>query len=401
MFAAISANAQTVAITKREHRRRLSNGGSEVIANSAVNKLLRTPNHYETGSQIMLNTVHDLLGSGNAYWVGHRGANNQFESVHLVRASYAQPYVDGKTGAVFYGLGREELRGLDDDDYQYLVPARDVMHMRLHTPDHSLVGVSPIRYTAMSIDANNAIMGNQSAFFSNMRRPSGIITTDEKFNATQMRELRQAWDEQSKNLNAGGVPILSSGLKWQGMSITSQDAQLVEGYDMTVADIARAFRIPLPLIGDLRNSTFNNAETLLQFWLATGLGFLLEHLERSFESFFALPANEFIEFDTAALLRSDFSGRIDALTKGITGGLYSPNEARRREGLPEVEFGDEPRLQAQVVPLSQVDQITTAPTVPTAPAANESDDNAAPTESAASLPPAAVQALFEKAMNHE
>jgi hypothetical protein len=68
-----------------------------------------------------------------------------------------------------------------------------------------------------------------------------------------------------------------------------------------------------------------------------------------------------VEFDTGALLRSAQKDRIDSLARGVQGGIYAPNEAREMEGLEAVPFGDEPRVQQQVVPLSQVGKIPAAP----------------------------------------
>jgi phage portal protein BeeE len=163
-------------------------------------------------------------------------------------------------------------------------------------------------------------------------------------------------------------------MKWSSLSINSQDAELVEAFRMTVEDIARAFRVPLPLIGDTRNSTYNNVEQLISAWLATGLGFVLEHVEQALGRHFDIAEDTFINFDVDSLLRTDFAGRIDALTKGISGGLYSPNEARAKEGLAAVEFGDEPRVQAQNVPLSAAGKIPAAGSAPTAPAAPQPEE---------------------------
>jgi hypothetical protein len=112
-------------------------------------------------------------------------------------------------------------------------------------------------------------------------------------------------------------------------------------------------------------------ETLMQFWLATGLGFCLNHVEQSFDQLFGLEGepDDYTEFDTAALLRSAQKDRIEALVRGVQGGVYSPNEARNSEGLDSVPFGDEPRVQAQVVGLSAAGAIPAAPTAPAAPAA--------------------------------
>lgn len=74
------------------------------------------------------------------------------------------------------------------------------------------------------------------------------------------------------------------------------------------------------------------------------------------------------------MLRSDQKDRIDALVRGVQGGVFSPNEARNQEGYDNVPYGDEPRVQQQVVPLSAAGSIPAAPgpaAPPSAPAARD------------------------------
>ena len=373
VYACASAYAQTIATCVGDHWRKEDDNGRTRITTRALSRFLRRPNEYQTRSDFMLNLVQQLMLTGNAYAVGFRNERREFDSVHLLNSRTTHPYIDPQEKGLFYGVSSNSNPMLRED-IEMMVPARDVLHIRLYTPDHPMIGVSPIRYAAMAIASNNAITGHQAVFFNNMSRPSGIISTDQVLNREQMMSLREAWKAQSSDLNAGGVPILGGGMKWQSMSISSQDAQLVDAFKMSVEEIARAFRVPLPLIGDNRYSTFNNVEQLVSSWLATGLGFVLEHVELSIGNYFGLPPSEIINFDTDTLLRTDFAGRIDALTKGITGGLYSPNEARAKEGLPSVAFGEEPRLQAQVVPLSQVNA-EPVESAPTADAADAPDIN--------------------------
>jgi HK97 family phage portal protein len=296
----------------------------------------------------MLNLVKDLLLNGNAYVVGIRNHRNEFSSLHLINARSTSPYIEPDSKEVFYACGQNPFLG----DLDALIPSRDVMHIRLHTPRHPLIGVSPIEHAATSIAANAAITGHQAAFFNNMSRPSGVLSTDMKLTADQMVQLRTAWEAQSTNMNSGRIPILGSGITWEPMSISSQDAQLVQAFQMTVEDVARSFRVPLPLVGDYRHATYNNVEQLISSWLSTGLGFVLEHIELSFDKFFGLPRGQFTEFDVDALLRTDFAGRVDGLTKGIQQGLFTPNEARAKMGgLPAVPDGDIVYAQQQMKPL--------------------------------------------------
>lgn len=349
VHACVDAYAQTIASLWGEHYRYDENtSGKTPVKNSALSRIMRNPNGYQTRSDFMLNLVKSLMYKGNAYAVATRNARNEIDALHLVPSDSSQAYVDPETQAIFYGVGDNPLTG---SGLNAMIPARDVLHIKLYTPHHPLTGVSPIQNLALSIRANNAISKHQAQFFNNMARPSGVISTDEKMTREQLEQLRAAWNEHSKGLNSGGVPILTAGLKWQSMSINSQDAQLIQAFNMTNQTIARAFRVPLPLVGDLEHATYNNVEQLISSWLSSGLGFLLEHIELSFDKFFGLRDTDKTEFNTDALLRTDFAGRIDGLTKGVQGGLFTPNEARAKEGLAGVDNGDKPYMQSQMVEL--------------------------------------------------
>jgi hypothetical protein len=123
----------------------------------------------------------------------------------------------------------------------------------------------------------------------------------------------------------------------------------------------------------MEGATYANAETLINHWLAVALGALLELVERQLDRAFGLTRNEYVELDTTVLLRSDLPARIEALSKGILGGLYTPNEARALEGLDPKASGNEPMLQAQMTPLSYLGKIAelaaTPPKPPPAPLA--------------------------------
>jgi hypothetical protein len=123
--------------------------------------------------------------------------------------------------------------------------------------------------------------------------------------------------------------------------------------------IALAFRVPLQILGLSGGPSYGSAEALMNFWVASGLGFCLNHVEEAIGGLFKLAGqpDEYVEFDTSALLRSAFKDRITALKDGVLGGIYSPNEARNLEGLDDVKAGFEPRVQQQVVPLSAAEQI--------------------------------------------
>jgi phage portal protein BeeE len=176
-------------------------------------------------------------------------------------------------------------------------------------------------------------------------------------------------------MHKGGTPILTAGLKVQPWSQGGKDAATADMIKLSNEHIALAFRIPLQIFG-MGGTPFSSTEALMQSWKASGLGFALNHIEDSIGLLFLLKGqpDEYCEFDTDALLRSAMKDRIEALARGVQGGIFAPNEARQSEGLDKVAFGDEPRVQQQVVPLSAAGAIPAAPgpqAAPTAPAVPE------------------------------
>ena len=181
----------------------------------------------------------------------------------------------------------------------------------------------------------------------------------------------------SRGLGTGGTPILTAGLKPVQLSQNAVDSQLAEVMKMSDQRIALAFGIPLQILG-LGGTSFATTEALMQSWLSRSLGFCLNHIEEAFGKLFALSGqpDDYLEFNTSALLRSAFKERIDALVRGVQGGVLSPNEARNTEGYKSVKDGDEPRVQQQLVPLSAAELIPAAPPAPAAPSASPPDGSA-------------------------
>ena len=364
----VDAYAQTIASLWGQHVREEQDGGKTIITSSALSRVMRNPNEYQTRSDFMLNMVRDLLYTGNAYALATRNERGEVDSLHITPSRGVQVYVEPETKAVFYGLSENEMVS-DYNNLTMMVPARDVLHIKLYSRrGNPLVGVSPLENLASTLAANNAISQTAAAFFNNQARPSGVISVDSErpLSKEQMASLRQAWNNQSKGLNSGQVPILNSGMKWTPMTMTSQDAQLIQAFNMGKETIMQAFRVPPALLGD-QTATYNNAETLVSQWLATGLGFMIEHIELSFDKFFKLGANNFTEFNTDSLLRTDFKGHVDAVVAGINGSLFTPNEARARLGLASVPNGETIYGQQQVVPLGYRPELNDTAPEPAAP----------------------------------
>jgi HK97 family phage portal protein len=352
--AAVSAYAQTVAMLPGTVWRKLENGGREELPSSQLARILQKPNDYQTRSDFLLNQVRALYFTGNCYAIAERNNQDRVVALHPVHPQHVAPYINRETNDIFWSIAPSDLTPQNGQwplDGSRLIPDEYVWHVALATPYSPLCGVTPLTSACLSMAANCNLNKQMLAFLANASRPSGTLNTDLKMTKDGVDELRARWKEHSTGAGIGGTPILTHGLKWNPLELSSPDAQLIEFYKLTIADIARALRVPLPLIGVMDGATFNNSEVLMQFWKASGLGFLLEHLELSLDKFFNLPAGTYCELDADALLRSEFKNRVDGLVRGVQGGIFSPNEARRMEGLPAVAEGDMPRVQQQLVPL--------------------------------------------------
>lgn len=359
VYACVMAIARAMSQCYPKHIR-VENGRFVEVTNSAAYRVLLNPNEYQTSPDFILNLVATALFDGEAFCIVSRNARFEVTSMHLLPRGTCSPLVDEETKEIFYAVGESPLAPGGTD---FIAPARDILHLRFHTPRHPLVGESPIKSAALAIGINVSLSKTQTAFFANMNRPSGIISTDAVLNREQLTSLRVAFEEQSKGMSSGKIPVLAGGLKFQPLSINSQDAQLVEAQRMSLEDICRVFGVPPPLVGELSHATLNNAETLVQHFLSMSLGSYLEHTERAFDRLFALSGGmEYVELDTSALLRTDFAGRIEGLTKAVQGGLMTPNESRSREGLGPIAGGDSAYLQRQMTPIDKIGELLEAET---------------------------------------
>lgn len=346
--ACISAYAQTVAMCPGDHWRTREDGGRERVNNSALSRVLRKPNDYQSISDLLLNLTRRLYENGEAFAVGIRNDRSEISELHLMK--YGQPFI-AQDGSIFYGLSGNDVAE-HRFDFDAPIPARDVLHIRLHTPRHPLKGESPILATVLERAMAGAALNQQVAFYINQARPSFMLETDQQLTKDQTEALRQRWNEQTSGENVGGTPILAWGLKAKPVSMSPADSRLADMLKITDQSIALAFRMPLQVLG-VGDTPFASTEALMSAWKSSGLGFALNHIEEAIGNLFGLKGQpeEYLELDTAALMRSNFKERMEGWSIATKSGI-AINEFRNAEGFASVKHGDEPRVQQQQVPLS-------------------------------------------------
>lgn len=353
VYACVMLNARAVSQCEARHLVANAKNQQEPSTTSPLSRILRYPNGYETFNQLIINTVADMLFRGEALWIAVRDDRGAVQDVHRIASGHWQIHVEPETRAIFYGIyeaGNELAPKTTAPNY--LVPARDVAHFRQHvSPQHPLIGVSPVAHAAMAVGINVALSKSQMAFYHNYQRASGILSTDEPLTTEQKEQARKAFAKQAANWNQGGVPVLSHGTKYTPLTISSQDAQLIEAQRMSINEIANVYGVPIMMLTDNAGNSAGT-EAMVNLWLSIGLGSVLETIERTIDKLFGLPQNERTNLDPAPLLRVDYEKRIAGLSKAVQNGILTPNESRNKEGYGDIEGGDDLFLQRQMTSIS-------------------------------------------------
>ena len=220
----------------------------------------------------------------------------------------------------------------------------------LHVPGLSfdgLLGLSPIRYAAQSIGLGLAAEQYGAAFFGNGSTPSGYISLPGKLSKDQASAMRDAWFSVYGGVkNAGKTAVLFEGGKFERISIPPNEAQFIETRKFQISDIARWYRVPPHMIGDLERATFSNIEhQQLEFVMHTLRPWLvrIEHeLNRKLfpSSMDGTPGGMLCEFNVDGLLRGDVKSRGDYYVRGRQWGWLSVNDIRRLENMEPLDEGD-------------------------------------------------------------
>jgi HK97 family phage portal protein len=283
-------------------------------------------NDWTSGFEFIRQIVKDALISdaGGLAWVNRVNGTPQ----ELVRyRSSLTCDVDIETGERRYMLGNRR------------VDPRDVVH--LMPP----LGWAPLTLAREAIGITIALDRHAARLFSRGARPSGALTFPKGLGEEAVKKMRAAWREIHEGEDTGGrTAILYDGADFKPFTLASTDVQFLENRRFQIEEIARAFNIPSPMIGDLSRATWSNSEQkgreflsyTLEPWLLGLEGALRRALFSDEER-----ASHVIRFDRDDLTRADLTTRATAINSLIASRTINPNEARSWLALPPREGGDE------------------------------------------------------------
>lgn len=225
-----------------------------------------------------------------------------------------------------------------------------------------LGGVSTLAVCRATFDSALATNRAATGMFANGVMPSGVLSTDKTLTPDQRALAEQLLTEKFRGaLNAGRPMLLDNGVKWEQLTISPEDAQMLETRRFGIEEICRIFGVPPHMIGHTENSTSWGTgleQQTLGFQKFT-LRKRLKRIEQALEKQLLTPADRAqgltIEFNLEGLLRGDSAARV-SFYKGMSGiGAMTINEIRALENMAPVPGGDVPRVQMQDVPLGAAD----------------------------------------------
>ena len=218
----------------------------------------------------------------------------------------------------------------------------------LHIPGlgfDGLVGYSPIAMAKNAIGLAIATEEYGSKFFANGAQPSGVLEHPGTIKDPQ--RVRDSWMSQfGGSANSNKIAVLEEGLKYTPISISPEQAQFLETRKFQINEIARIFRVPPHMVGDLEKSSFSNIEQQSLEFVKYTLEPWLVRWEQSIQrTLFSADEKKryFVRFNVEGLLRGDYASRMNGYAVGRQNGWMSANDIRELENLdriPAEEGGD-------------------------------------------------------------
>lgn len=328
-------------------------GISTEIDSPAFSPVLRKPNHYQHRIQFVESWLLSKLTRGNTYVLKERDARNVVVGLYVLDPCRCRPMVT-PDGNVYYAVQQDILAGVTEASI--LIPASEIIHDTMYALYHPLCGLSPVYACGHAAMQGLQIMNNTTRHFTNGAQISGILTAPGIIQPETAKRLEAYWRANYAGAdNVGKVAVLGDGLKFDTVktTLTAVDSQLIDQLKWSDEKICSTFHVPAYMVGVGAPPNYNNIEALNQQYYSQCLQILIESLELCLTEGLNTDPYE-IEFDLDGLLRMDSTQKMEFATKGVTGGILSPNEARAPFNLKPVGGGDRLYLQKQNWPLEKL-----------------------------------------------
>lgn len=337
VYACVRVIAESVASLPLHLYKYNQNGSKEKAIEHPLYHLLHDePNPEMTAYSFLEAALTHLLLWGNFYSQIIR--NGKGEVLGLYPLMPDRMTVDrDENGQLYY----EYIVSLDDapinKGYTVRLHPEDILHVPGLSFD-GLVGYSPIAMAKNAIGLGIAAEEYGSKFYANGAAPSGVL--EHPGTLKEPEKVRKSWTETfGGSANSNKVAVLEEGMKYTPISINPSEAQFLETRNFQITEIARIYRVPPHMIGQLEKATFSNIEQqslefvvyTLRPWIARleqamARRLLTEHEKKDY----------FLKFNVDGLLRGDYQSRMNGYAIGRQNGWMSANDIRELENLNKI-----------------------------------------------------------------
>ncbi|MBQ3194040.1 MAG: phage portal protein [Oscillospiraceae bacterium] len=316
-------------------------GGKEKAINHSLYRLLHDEPNPEMSSFVFRETLMThLLLWGNAYAQVIRNGKNEVVALYPLMPNKMSVDRDG-SGQLYYSYYRGTDEAIRDKEHTVILKPTDVLHIPGLGFD-GLVGYSPIAMAKNAIGMAIACEEFGARFFANGAAPSGVL--EHPGTIRDPSRLRETWQSQFGGAsNSGKVAILEEGMKYTPISISPEQAQFLETRKFQINEIARIFRVPPHMVGDLEKSSFSNIEQQSLEFVKYTLDPWVIRWEQSLQRAllgFGEKEKYFFKFNLEGLLRGDYQSRMNGYAIGRQNGWMSANDIRELENLDRIPAED-------------------------------------------------------------
>lgn len=307
--------------------------GAQKASSHELNRLVEiAPNEKMNAVAFLQALVYNTLLYGNGFIEPIRARSGKILELKLIKSKNVYINTDLERYEVSSDKGKTRI-------YKY----NELVNVMFQPSDNGIKGLTPISACQASLKLSNALDANANALFKNGAMPSGALEFPQQLSDEQYLKLSNAMNRDYNGNNAHATMILDAGAKFHPISMSNAEAQFLELKNFQIADIARIFRVPPHLIGDLSRATFNNAEQLKITFADSTIRPLCECIEASFNHRLLSPHEQpkfYFKFNLSGILRGDVKTRFEAYNLGRNMGVYSANDIRKLEDMNEIERGD-------------------------------------------------------------
>ena len=356
VYSCVRILAEAVAGLPLHLYRYTDNGSKEKAIEHPLYRLLHDEPNPEMTSFVFRETLMThLLLWGNAYAQIVR--NGKGEVLGLYPLMPNKMSVDRDTdGKLWYTYTRSTDEAPTMKGSTVKLHPYDVLHIPGLGFD-GLVGYSPIAMAKNAIGMGIACEEYGARFFANGAAPGGVL--EHPGTVKDPQKIRDSWNSVYRGTgNAHKVAVLEEGMKYTPIGISPEQAQFLETRKFQINEIARIFRVPPHMVGDLEKSSFSNIEQQsLEFVKYTLEPWVIRWEQSIMRALLSTQEKEmyFVKFNLEGLLRGDYQSRMNGYAIARQNGWMSANDIRRLENLdqiPKEDGGDLYLINGNMLPLA-------------------------------------------------